>query len=170
MCAALKFYQAAENGTLKQGESLASAVTVDGKRFETVVHSVIYDINDDGNINIVDLVRFARMYGSHSKEAWLADFNSSGNVDIFDLVLMAHHYGMSSTSSHLVTYNSAYQPHNIRDVQPQPAILDEVPEETGISTAVAIPICTADLAIEEFWEEQEKEKEEKLEQILQKMR
>ena len=47
------------------------------------------DLNDDGEINILDLTTIATHYGSSNT---LADINASGKVDIFDLVLVAKNF------------------------------------------------------------------------------
>ena len=169
MCAALKFKPVSENNTLKHGESLASTISVDQKRFEMIVHSVIYDMNDDGDININDLVQFARLFGSHTENTWQADFNSTGNADITDLVLFARNFGLTSKSAQNVTYASSYVPEIIHDIQPL-APVSSVDKTENPAVAAVTPISSVDLAMDEFWAEQEKEKEEKLEEILKRMR
>jgi len=62
----------------------------------------IIDINRDGIIDIFDLVRVARAYGSKPQDPnWyaIADVNDDYIVDIFDLVAIAAHYGESRSSS-----------------------------------------------------------------------
>lgn len=75
----------------------------------TKVFAVVYDANDDGEININDLVFFARTFGQNTTEVtdagvWAMDFNNSGNIDIQDLVSFARNYGKSRLGDMQVQY------------------------------------------------------------------
>jgi len=50
------------------------------------------DINNDGLINIFDLVAIASQFGQ-SGENLDGDVNGDGTVNIFDLILVAAHFG-----------------------------------------------------------------------------
>lgn len=59
------------------------------------------DINDDGVVDIFDLVAVAAAYGSKPGDpTWdsRADINGDGTVDLFDLVIIAMHYGAEYVS------------------------------------------------------------------------
>lgn len=59
------------------------------------IHFVLHgDVNADGVVDIVDLVRVAIAYGQTGPTGWIPeDINSDGVIDIFDLVLLANNYG-----------------------------------------------------------------------------
>ena len=55
-----------------------------------------WDVNEDGNTDIIDLVAVAAAIGSSSPENPRLDVNGDGNVNIQDLILVASHLGESS--------------------------------------------------------------------------
>jgi len=169
--------------TLPKGTAVTNALTITenetSKTFD--VNSVIYDMNDDGLININDLVQFARLFNtstlssetsSFNENAWTADFNSDSRVDITDLVLFARNFGKNTTPEQ-ITYAPGYQPQT--DLNPQTSVMEPAAEviwETPIqiseneTTEVKEPIpCVSpamltDLAWENLMEEEEEEEEE----------
>ena len=65
------------------------AVTVGNATVETEVNYSIYDVNQDGTVNQLDITRAQRFFG---KADDLADVDDSGEVDITDLVLILNNY------------------------------------------------------------------------------
>ncbi|MDO4627615.1 MAG: hypothetical protein Q4C70_00370 [Planctomycetia bacterium] len=75
----------------------------------TKVFASVYDANDDGLIDIKDLVLFAHEFGQNSVDTtdariWAMDFNNSGKIDINDLVSFAQNYNVSRDSNVEVMY------------------------------------------------------------------
>ncbi len=55
------------------------------------------DVNGDGEVNILDLVRVASFFGeSVSAENAVADVNGDGEINILDLVAVANDFGKSN--------------------------------------------------------------------------
>ena len=61
----------------------------------TVPQTLPWDINDDGIVNIEDLLLISNSFGSESLEHPKVDVNKDGVVDIIDLLLVASHLGES---------------------------------------------------------------------------
>ena len=57
---------------------------------------LIWDVNEDGKVNILDLVLVAQNMGKPTSVNSRADVNGDGNVNILDLVLVAQHFGAST--------------------------------------------------------------------------
>ena len=62
-----------------------------------VPQTLPWDINDDGIVNIQDLVLVSNSFGVEIPEHLKVDVNKDGRVDIIDLLLVAAHFGESST-------------------------------------------------------------------------
>ena len=77
-----------------EGEAFVAAVmgTVEVK---TEINYSIYDVNQDGKVDQLDITRAQRCYGKNAgDEGWntLADVNKDGTVDINDLILILNNY------------------------------------------------------------------------------
>ena len=64
-----------------------------------VPQTLPWDINDDGIVNIQDLVLVSNSFGEETPAYPKVDVNKDGHVDILDLVLVAAHFGESSNSA-----------------------------------------------------------------------
>jgi len=51
------------------------------------------NVNDDGNVNVLDLIRVAKDFGKTSGYDPNCDTNNDGKVDIRDLIYVARHFG-----------------------------------------------------------------------------
>ena len=72
------------------GKNLAVS-TVNGQVVKS--SGAAWDVNQDRNVNVSDLVLVARSLGSRSPANPRVDVNGDGNVNISDLVLVARHLG-----------------------------------------------------------------------------
>ena len=58
------------------------------------------DVNGDGEVNILDLVRVASYFGEPvSDENSAADVNGDGKINILDLVRITQDFGKSTTAA-----------------------------------------------------------------------
>ena len=71
-----------------EGETFVNAIIGTGEVVTEVKYSV-YDVNQDGTVNQLDITRAQRFFG---KADDLADVDDSGEVDITDLVLILNNY------------------------------------------------------------------------------
>ncbi len=55
-----------------------------------------WDINDDGSVDVRDLILVSNNFGAKVPEHSKLDVNKDGSVDIIDLLLVAAHFGASS--------------------------------------------------------------------------
>ena len=92
------------SGSVVQGDVLDRSLPA--------VYPVVYDLNDDGIVNIQDLILFIGAYGANintttNTAAWACDFEPNGKIDIFDLILFIQNYGMSRRSTGTVKFSAA---------------------------------------------------------------
>ena len=53
-----------------------------------------WDVNEDGTINYLDLIRIGNHYGESGAAGWIAeDVNSDGTINYLDLIIIGNHYG-----------------------------------------------------------------------------
>ena len=70
-------------------------VTLETTQVRTRVQYSLYDVNQDGVVNQLDITRTQRAYGASAGDAhWnpLADVDSNGTVDISDMILIVNNY------------------------------------------------------------------------------
>ena len=64
-----------------------------------VDETLLTDVNGDGEVNILDLVRVASYFGHPvSDENAAVDVNGDGKINILDLVRIAQDFGKSTTA------------------------------------------------------------------------
>ena len=64
-----------------------------------IPHALPWDINNDGIVDMQDLILVSNSSDEETLEYPKADVNKDGNVDIIDLLLIAAHFGESCTTS-----------------------------------------------------------------------
>lgn len=75
----------------------------------TNIFPVVYDANDDGKINITDLIAFAKQFGGSSTDStdprvWAMDFDKSGQINITDLIAFAKNFGLTKADADSIVY------------------------------------------------------------------
>ena len=68
----------------------------DRQEHTPVSQTLSWDINDDGSVDVRDLILVSNSFGSKTPAYPKTDVNNDGSVDIIDLVLVASHLGESS--------------------------------------------------------------------------
>lgn len=65
----------------------------------SIPNTLPWDLNNDGIVNIQDLIIVSNSFGEGNKEIPKADVNKDGIVDIIDLLYVAAHFGESCVAS-----------------------------------------------------------------------
>jgi len=106
---------------IEAGYSKGTEIHVGNQTHNTQIWSVVYDLDDSGEIGIKDLVIFAKVYGT---DDWKADFDCSGKVQIEDLVIFAKNYGKKSTDvNQRIEYSPNYTPREYEQEISEPEAL-----------------------------------------------
>ena len=90
--------------TVPPGEAGAADVAIRNPDGQVVMISFMYiafpkwDVNQDGRVNILDLVIVAGQFGQ-SGRGLTGDINGDTNVNILDLVIVASHFGETTTAA-----------------------------------------------------------------------
>ena len=58
-----------------------------------------WDVNQDGHVNILDLILIAQNFGKTGTPDSRMDVNGDGNINILDLILVAQHFGESTSGA-----------------------------------------------------------------------
>ena len=72
------------------------AALPDRQEHTPVLQTLTWDVNEDGTVDIRDLILISNSFGSETPVYPKVDVNKDGQVDIIDLVLVASHLGKSS--------------------------------------------------------------------------
>ena len=83
------------------GQSILTTSPIFRIRLKTETPTTIpaWDVNEDGNIDIIDLVSVAAALGTNSPENPRLDVNADGTVNIQDLTLVATHLGETADAA-----------------------------------------------------------------------
>ncbi|MDE0396576.1 MAG: sulfatase-like hydrolase/transferase [Candidatus Poribacteria bacterium] len=73
------------------------AALPDTQQQTPVPETLPWDINNDGVVDIQDLILVSNSFGMETREHPKVDVNKDGNVDIIDLLLVAAHFGKSNS-------------------------------------------------------------------------
>ena len=78
-----------------------------------VLRTLPWDINDDGVVDIRDLVLVSNNFGEETPTHPKVDVNKDGNVNILDLLLVAAHFGESNTPVAPPLVGAVYNPETL---------------------------------------------------------
>ncbi|MDO4574222.1 MAG: matrixin family metalloprotease [Planctomycetia bacterium] len=96
------------------------------------VYPVMYDPNDDGVIDVSDLIYFAKTFGkkaTYSPQAYFSDYNHDQTVDVSDLILFAKNFGKKVGGNLIFSsnYPDAWVENELVVETPAPAELEATP-------------------------------------------
>ena len=86
----------------RAGSSALKITSLDRLRFAITVEPGIFsvqDVNQDGEVNLLDLMLVAQNLGGNLSTNPRSDVNSDGKIDILDLIIVAGHISNSPTSA-----------------------------------------------------------------------
>ena len=78
---------------------------------QVVFQTLPWDINDDGIVNIEDLILVSNGFGIETPQHPKADVNKDGRIDIIDLLLVAAHFGECSEPASPQIYSNIRPEH-----------------------------------------------------------
>ncbi len=78
---------------------------------QVIIQTLPWDINDDGIVNIEDLILVANSFRTEAPEHPKADVNKDGRIDIVDLLLVAARFGECSGPASPQTYSNIRPEH-----------------------------------------------------------
>ncbi|QDV52402.1 peptidylprolyl isomerase [Gimesia fumaroli] len=93
--------------------SVGAATVTEGAAVNLTLVPALYDLNDNGSIDIRDLILFINVYNQTTGESaapgvWAADFDRSGKVNVRDLSLLITNYRKVQGSGNFFVYPSNF--------------------------------------------------------------
>ncbi len=79
----------------------------------TELWAVPYDINNDGQVGVGDLLKLVELFGENSVDsdspfARALDFDRSGEIDVSDLLSMVTNFGVTKADGHLLVFPESF--------------------------------------------------------------
>ena len=93
---------------LQAGDSSTEAIPLDAPEIIITVEEGAYpasDVNQDGQVNVLDLIGVAQHLGADASVNRQADVNGDGTINVLDLIAVAQHLGESTSAA--APYNVA---------------------------------------------------------------
>ena len=87
------FFAGSGSGDVLSSEVPQIVITVEDRAFPA------WDVNQDGQMNVLDLILVAQHLGSNASVNRHADVNGDGTINVLDLIVVAKHLGESSTTT-----------------------------------------------------------------------
>ena len=84
------------------GSSKTEVISSEGPKIIITVEDRAFpawDVNQDGRVNVLDLISVAQHLGSNASVNRQADVNADGTINVLDLITVAQHLGESSTEA-----------------------------------------------------------------------
>lgn len=90
------------------GSSDLQIIRLNSSEFVITVEERVFppsDVNQDGHVNILDLMRVAQFLGTDASVTPEADVDSDGTIGILDLIVVAQHIGDTTSSAPTLSAN-----------------------------------------------------------------
>ena len=84
------FFAGSSGGDVISSEDLQIVIAVEDRAFPA------WDVNQDGQVNVLDLIVVAQNLGSTTSGDSRADVNGDGTINVLDLIVVAQHLGEST--------------------------------------------------------------------------
>ena len=87
---------------LQAGNSSTAAIPLDMPDIVITIGAAAFpawDVNQDGQVNVLDLIGVAQHLGTAASANRHADINGDGTINVLDLIAVAQHLGESSTAA-----------------------------------------------------------------------
>ncbi len=87
---------------LHAGDSSTEAILLDAPEIVIMIGDRAFpawDVNQDGQVNVLDLIGVAQHLGNDASVNSQADVNGDGTINVLDLITVAQHLGESTTSA-----------------------------------------------------------------------
>ena len=87
------FFAGSSNSETISSDAPAIAITIEDSVF------LAWDVNQDGQVNILDLILVAQHFGERASANPQTDVNGDGNINVLDLITVAQHFGESTAAA-----------------------------------------------------------------------
>ncbi len=87
------FFAGSGSGDVLSSEGPQIVITVEDRAFPA------WDVNQDGQVNVLDLIVVAQLLGSDGSVNRHADVNGDGTINVLDLIIVAQRLGESSATA-----------------------------------------------------------------------
>ena len=89
---------AASSGEAIPSDALEIVITVQEGAF------LASDVNQDGQVNVLDLILVAQNFGSDASANRQSDVNGDGTINVLDLIVVAQNFGESTAAAGTCQY------------------------------------------------------------------
>ena len=87
------FFAGSSNSERISSDAPTISITIEGSVF------LAWDVNQDGQVNILDLILVAQHFGERASANPQTDVNGDGNINVLDLITVAQHFGESTAAA-----------------------------------------------------------------------
>ncbi len=76
------------------GDINGTAVLIVVNDGTVTITTCIGDVNGDGNVNVLDMIRVGQQWGKTGTPGWIPeDVNKDGEINVLDMIVIGQHFG-----------------------------------------------------------------------------